>query len=82
MVGVPDADFGEAVKAVVQLQPPHLASPELAAELLAYCRERISSIKCPRTVDFVDTLPRAESGKLLKRLVKAQYWDSEQRIAH
>ena len=82
VVGVPDADFGEAVKAVVQLQPPHQASPELAAELLAHCRARISSIKCPRTVDFVATLPRAESGKLLKRLVKAQYWDSEQRIAH
>lgn len=82
VVGVPDAEFGEAVKAVVQLQPPHQASPALAAELIAYCRERISALKCPRSVDFVDTLPRAESGKLLKRLVKARYWDGGRGIAH
>jgi long-chain acyl-CoA synthetase len=82
VVGVPDAEFGEAVKAVVQLQPPHQASPDLAAELMAFCRARISPIKCPRSVDFVAQLPRAESGKLLKRLVKAQYWGNGSGIAH
>ena len=82
VVGVPDAEFGEAVKAVVQLQPPHQASPELAAELMAHCRARISALKCPRSVDFVAQLPRAESGKLLKRLVKAQYWGEGSGIAH
>lgn len=82
VIGVPNEDFGEEVKAVVQLQAPYQGDAQLEAELVAYCRERISSIKCPRSVDFVQTLPRAESGKLLKRLVKAQYWDSAQRIAH
>jgi long-chain acyl-CoA synthetase len=79
---VPDAEFGEAVKAVVQLQAPHQSSPELAGELIAWCRERISPLKCPRSVDFVEALPRAESGKLLKRLVKAQYWEGGVGIAH
>ncbi|WP_416401192.1 acyl-CoA synthetase [Alicycliphilus denitrificans] len=82
VIGVPNAEFGEEVKAVVQLQPSHQASAALQAELIAYCRERISAIKCPRSVDFVAALPRAESGKLLKRLVKAQYWSGAQRIAH
>ena len=82
VIGVPNAEFGEEVKAVVQLQPPHQASAALQAELIAYCRDRIAALKCPRSVDFVTALPRAESGKLLKRLVKAQYWAGAQRIAH
>ena len=82
VIGVPNAEFGEEVKAVVQLQPPHQASAALQTELIAYCRNRIAALKCPRSVDFVTALPRAESGKLLKRLVKAQYWAGAQRIAH
>lgn len=82
VVGVPNEEFGEEVKAVVQLQDPAQASDALAAELIAHCRSKISSIKCPRTVDFVTELPRAESGKLLKRLVKARYWPQQSRIAH
>ena len=82
MVGVPNEEFGEEVKAVVQLQDPAQASDALAAELIAHCRSQISAIKCPRTVDFVSELPRAESGKLLKRMVKARYWPSESQIAH
>ena len=82
VVGVPNEEFGEEVKAVVQLQDPAQASDALAAELIAHCRSQISPIKCPRTVDFVSELPRAESGKLLKRMVKARYWPSESQIAH
>ena len=82
VVGVPNEEFGEEVKAVVQLHDPGRASPALADELIALCRARISHIKCPRTVDFVDALPRTESGKLLKRTVKAGYWPDENRIAH
>jgi len=82
VVGVPNTEFGEEVKAVVQLHEPDTASPALADELIALCRSRISPIKCPRTVDFVAALPRTETGKLLKRAVKAGYWPTENRIAH
>jgi len=82
VVGVPNTEFGEEVKAVVQLNEPERASPALADELIALCRSRISAIKCPRSVDFVSALPRTETGKLLKRAVKAAYWPDEKRIAH
>ncbi len=74
VVGVPNAEFGEEVKAVVQLRDPAAASPELAQQLIAYCRDRISPIKCPKSVDFSSDMPRTETGKLLKRLVKQRYW--------
>jgi len=82
VVGVPNEEFGEEVKAVVQLRDPKRASPALAQELIALCRSRISPLKCPRTVDFVAKLPRTETGKLLKRTVKAAYWPTDTRIAH
>ena len=66
--------MGEEVKAVVQLADPAAASPELAAELISYCRDRMAHFKCPRTIDFVAELPRTETGKLLKRLLRDQYW--------
>ena len=72
--GVPDDDFGEAVKAVVQLADPTAAGPELAAELIAHCRAHLADVKCPRTVDFRDELPRHPTGKLYKRLLKDEYW--------
>jgi long-chain acyl-CoA synthetase len=82
VVGVPNEEFGEEVKAVVQLHEPERASAALAQELIALCRSRISPVKCPRSVDFVQALPRTETGKLLKRAVKASYWPTENRIAH
>ncbi len=72
--GVPDDDFGEAVKAVVQPVDPAAAGPELAAELIAHCRAHLADVKCPRTVDFRDELPRHPTGKLYKRLLKDEYW--------
>ena len=74
VIGVPNEDMGEEVKAVVQLADPAAASPELAAELISYCRDRMAHFKCPRTIDFVAELPRTETGKLLKRLLRDQYW--------
>jgi long-chain acyl-CoA synthetase len=71
--GVPDDDLGEVVKAVVQLRDPARARPDLAAELIAYCRERISAIKCPRSVDFEQDLPRTPTGKLMKRQLRDRY---------
>jgi long-chain acyl-CoA synthetase len=74
VIGVPDEDFGEQVKAVVVLAPGYDASAGLEAELIGYCRAKLASYKCPRSVDLVDTLPRLESGKLAKRLVREPYW--------
>ncbi len=74
VIGVPDDDFGEAVKAVVQPMRWDDAGPELAAELIAYCRSRLSALKCPRTVDFDAALPREPNGKLYKLKVRARYW--------
>jgi acyl-CoA synthetase (AMP-forming)/AMP-acid ligase II len=72
--GVPNEDLGEEVKAVVQLADPSLATPELAAELIAWCRDRQAHFKCPRTIDFMDELPRLPTGKLYKRLLRDKYW--------
>jgi long-chain acyl-CoA synthetase len=80
--GVPNEDFGEEVKAVVQLVDMKLAGPDLAAELIAFCREHLSAIKCPRTIDFDPELPRHPTGKLYKRLIKDRYWTGhKKRIA-
>jgi long-chain acyl-CoA synthetase len=73
VIGVPNADLGEEVKAVVQLVDPRSAGPDLAAELIAYCRDRLAHYKCPRSVDFVDSLPRLPTGKLYKRLLRDRY---------
>jgi acyl-CoA synthetase (AMP-forming)/AMP-acid ligase II len=74
VIGVPDAEMGEAVKAVVVLADPSLAGPGLKAELLAYCRASLATYKCPRTIDFTDSLPRSPAGKLYKRLLRERYW--------
>jgi len=74
VIGVPNEEMGEEVKAVVQLLEPSAASPALADELVGFCRDRLAHFKCPRSVDFVDELPRLPTGKLLKRVLKDQYW--------
>jgi fatty-acyl-CoA synthase len=73
VIGVPDEDLGEEVKAVVQLSPGTSASDELAEELIAYVRERIAAYKSPRSIDFVDRLPRTASGKLVKGDLRRRY---------
>lgn len=73
VIGVPNPDFGQEVKAVVQLKPGQPAGQELAAAMLEWCRARLSRIKCPRSVDFVTDLPRNENGKLLKRVLRDRY---------
>jgi acyl-CoA synthetase (AMP-forming)/AMP-acid ligase II len=72
--GVPNEDLGEEVKAVVEPRAGAEAGPDLAAELISFARERLSHYKCPRTVDFVDELPRLPTGKLYKRLLRDPYW--------
>ncbi len=72
--GVPNEDFGEEVKAVVQPVDMADAGPELERELIAYCRSQLADVKCPRSIDFRDELPRHPTGKLYKRLLKDEYW--------
>jgi acyl-CoA synthetase (AMP-forming)/AMP-acid ligase II len=73
--GVPNEEFGEEVKAVVQPVDMNRATPEFESELIEFCRSQISHIKCPRSIDFMKELPRHPTGKLYKRLLKDQYWE-------
>jgi len=72
--GVPNEDLGEEVKAVVQPMPGIPAGPALAEELIAFCRQYLAHIKCPRSIDFEEQLPRLPTGKLYKRLLRDRYW--------
>jgi acyl-CoA synthetase (AMP-forming)/AMP-acid ligase II len=72
--GVPNEEMGEEVKAVVQPHDMARAGKELEAELIAFCRTRLSPLKCPRSVDFDPQLPRTPTGKLVKRLLRDRYW--------
>jgi acyl-CoA synthetase (AMP-forming)/AMP-acid ligase II len=75
VIGVPNEEFGEEVKAVVQPMQMEDAGPALAEELIDYCRRELAAIKCPRSVDFEAELPRHPTGKLYKRLLKDRYWE-------
>ena len=72
--GVPNEEFGEEVKAVVQPRDMAEAGKALEQELIAFCREQLSAIKCPRSIDFEAELPRHPTGKLYKRLLRDRYW--------
>lgn len=73
VIGVPDEMWGEAVKAVVELNVGRQASAE---ELIELCKEKLGSVKAPKSIDFVDTLPRSPVGKVLKKDLRAQYWQN------
>ena len=74
VIGVPNEEFGEEVKAIVQPVDIAAAGSDLVEELMAWCRDRISHVKCPRSIDFRPELPRHATGKLYKRLLKDEYW--------
>ncbi|GAA4518242.1 acyl-CoA synthetase [Nonomuraea ferruginea] len=77
--GIPDEEWGEQIKAVVEPAPGAAPGPELAAEILASLEGRLARMKWPRTVDFIDEMPREPNGKLLKRKLRAPYWEGRDR---
>ena len=79
VIGVPDPEWGEQVKAVVEVAAGFAPGDALAEELIAYCRERLSGHKCPRSVDFTEALPRTDAGKLSKRRLRDDYWKASGR---
>jgi acyl-CoA synthetase (AMP-forming)/AMP-acid ligase II len=81
VIGVPNPDLGEEVKAVVQPVSWEEAGPALEAELIAHCRDRIAHYKCPRSVDFEQALPRLDTGKLYKRVLRDRYWAGQRQVA-
>jgi long-chain acyl-CoA synthetase len=72
--GIPDDEWGESVKAAVELVPGFAESPELEAEILAFARERLAGYKLPRSIDFEAELPRHPTGKLYTRRLRDRYW--------
>src|SRR6185312_11630728 len=74
VIGVPDAKWGEAVKAVVALE-----GEATEADLIAWARERLAAYKCPKTVDVMDELPRNPTGKILKKDLRKPHWEGRDR---
>ncbi|MBF6149529.1 acyl-CoA synthetase [Nocardia niigatensis] len=73
VIGVPDAEMGQQVKAVVQLHPGVAPTSDMATEIIDYARDRVARYKAPKSVDFVDSLPRTATGKLVKRELEKLY---------
>ena len=72
--GVPNEDLGEEVKAVIQPMPGITADDALAQELIGFCQEHLAKLKCPKSIDFMDALPRLPTGKLYKKPLREKYW--------
>jgi acyl-CoA synthetase (AMP-forming)/AMP-acid ligase II len=76
VIGVPDDKWGEAVKAVVELNAGQNVTAE---DLIALCKEKLGSVKAPKSVDFIEQLPRSPVGKVLKKELRAGYWQNVDR---
>jgi len=77
--GIPDDEWGESVKAAVELRPGHEASAALEADILGFAREHLARYKVPRSIDFEAELPRHETGKLYIRRLRDRYWQGRER---
>ncbi|MOA20404.1 Long-chain-fatty-acid--CoA ligase FadD13 [compost metagenome] len=76
VIGVPNAVWGEAVKACVVLRPGAQSSEH---DIIEFMRANLAHYKCPKSVDFLDALPRNPSGKILKRILREPYWQGQAR---
>ena len=79
VIGVPDEEWGESVKAVVALKPGMSASEQ---DIIQFCKEKLASFKKPKSVDFVSELPKTSIGKISKKDLKAPYWANQERAIH
>lgn len=75
--GIPNEEFGEEVKAALELRSDIIPYEALKADITGYCRKHLAGYKVPRSIDFVDQLPRTPTGKLLKRLLRDPYWKEQ-----
>jgi acyl-CoA synthetase (AMP-forming)/AMP-acid ligase II len=76
VIGVPDPDWGEAVKAVIECKPGESVTGE---EIVQLCKQRLGSVRAPKSIDFVEALPRSAAGKVLKRSLRDRYWEGHAR---
>ncbi|MGY8635709.1 acyl-CoA synthetase [Bradyrhizobium sp. 14AA] len=77
VIGIPDPDMGEQVKAIVQLLPGTEGSENLAEEIIAFVKNRVAGYKAPRSIDFVPEVPRSQTGKLMKQELRNRYWSEK-----
>ncbi len=72
-IGVPNDEWGEEVRSVIQLKSGHAPDSSLSAELIQWCRARLANFKCPRQIDYVNELPRSAAGKIQRKVVRSDY---------
>ena len=77
--GIPHADWGEEIKAVVETTPGVTGDDALSRDILDFASERLASYKRPRTIDYIETMPRDPNGKLYKRKLREPYWENRER---
>jgi long-chain acyl-CoA synthetase len=77
--GIPHEDWGEEVKAVIEPVPEIEGNDALREEILAYCKDKLAKYKTPRSIDFIDEMPRDPNGKLYKRKLRDPYWERRER---
>jgi long-chain acyl-CoA synthetase len=78
-IGIPDEEWGESVHSVVELREGYAPSEALAVEIRDFCRDHLAHFKCPRSVEFTETLPRHDTGKIYRRLLRDRYWAGRER---
>ena len=79
VIGVPNEEFGEEVKAIVECSNGYIGDEDFVREILHLCNSKLAGYKRPKSVDFIDQLPRTGTGKILKRTLREPYWEGHER---